>query len=66
MFLARDKDHHLYLFNEHPRKGSECWWAESDLDGTYLRLDDSLYPKITWDSDPVPVSLAISATDRSD
>ena len=59
MFLARDMDNHLYLFSELPRKGSECWWAESGLDGTYLRLDDSLYPEITWDSCPVPVSLTI-------
>jgi hypothetical protein len=63
MFLARDKDNHLYLFYELPRKGSECWWAESGLDGTYLRLDDSLYPEITWDSVPLPVSLTATITD---
>lgn len=27
---------HLYLFNELPRKGVECWWAESGLDGRHL------------------------------
>lgn len=63
LFLARDKDNHLYLFNEFPRRGTECWWAESGLDGTYLRLDDSLYSDITWDSDPVPVSITADTSD---
>jgi hypothetical protein len=64
MFLARDKDNHLYLFTELPRKGSECWWSESGLDGTYLRLDDSLYPEITWESEPLAVSLTTSTTNQ--
>ncbi len=59
MFIARDKDKHLYLFNELPKRGSECWWAESGLDGTYLRLEDSLYPEITWESEPLPVALIV-------
>jgi hypothetical protein len=59
MFIARDKNNDLYLFAEFPRKGTECWWAESGLDGTYLRLDKSLYPEITWDSEPLPVRLEL-------
>ena len=58
MFIARDKDGHLYLFNELPKKGAECWWAESGLDGTYLRLDDSLYPEVSWESEPLRVILS--------
>jgi len=57
MYLARDKNNDLYLFNELPHRGSECWWAESGVDGTYLKLDKSLYPEITWDSEPLPVGL---------
>ncbi len=57
MFIARDKDGDLYLFAELPKRGSECWWAESGLDGTYLRLDKTLYPEVTWDSAPLPVRL---------
>jgi len=45
MFIARDKNNELYLFAEAPIKGNECWWAESGgIDGTYLRLEKSLYP----------------------
>ena len=29
MHLARDKNGELYLFNELPQRGNECWWAES-------------------------------------
>jgi hypothetical protein len=59
MHLARDKNGDLYLFNERPQRGSECWWAETGVDGTYLKLDKSLYPEITWDSEPLPVGLTI-------
>lgn len=46
MSLARDKNHDLSLFNELPRRGNECWWAESGADGTDLKLDKALYPEI--------------------
>lgn len=60
MFIARDKNSDLYLFAEAPIKGNECWWAESDgIDGTYLRLEKSLYPEVTWDSEPLPVRLEL-------
>jgi len=57
MFVARDKNGDLYLFNELPNRGNECWWAQSGLDGTYLRLSSSLYPEVTWESEPIKVSL---------
>ena len=57
MFIARDKNRDLYLFAELPRRGNECWWAEAGLDGTYLRLDKSLYPEVNWESEPLPVRL---------
>lgn len=57
MFIARDKNNDLYLFNELPVRGNECWWAESGLDGSYLRLDKSLYPELTWESNPLQVAI---------
>ncbi len=57
MYIARDKNNDLYLFNELPTRGSECWWAPSGVDGTYLRLDKSLCLEITWDSEPVKVKI---------
>jgi hypothetical protein len=57
MYLARDINGDLYLFNELPHRGNECWWAESGIDGTYLKLDKALYPEVTWDREPLPVEL---------
>lgn len=57
MYIARDQNNELYLFNELPKRGKECWWAPSGLDGTYLRLDKALYPHVTWNSAPLPVEL---------
>lgn len=62
MYLARDKNHDLYLFNELPHRGNECWWAESGVDGTYLKLDRSLYPEITWESAPLRVDLMVDSS----
>ena len=59
MFIARDKNDDLYLFDEFPHRGAECWWAESGIDGTYLKLDKSLYPEVTWDAEPLPVRLEL-------
>ena len=58
MFLARDKNNDLYLFNELTQRGSECWWAETGIDGTYLRLENSLFAEVTWDGEPVPAALS--------
>ena len=59
MYLARDKNNDLYLFDKLPVRGKECWWAESGVDGTYLRLDKGLHPEVTWEGEPVPVTLAV-------
>lgn len=60
MYIARDKNNDLYLFNELPTRGKECWWAAKEIDGTYLRLDKSLYPQVTWDSGPLQAELSIA------
>lgn len=59
MFIARDKNNDLYLFSEMPRRGAECWWAPSGLDGSYLRLEKALYPEVTWDSEPLQVKISV-------
>ena len=59
MYIARDKNNDLYLFSELPNKGNECWWATSGVDGTYLRLDKSLYPEVSWDSGLLEVEISV-------
>lgn len=60
MYLARDKNHDLYLFNDLPHRGNECWWAEAGVDGTYLKLDKAGFPEVTWNSEPLQVYLTLS------
>ena len=59
MYLARDKNNELYLFYARPNRGNECWWAESGVDGTYLKIEKTLYPEVTWESEPLPVALVV-------
>lgn len=59
MYLARDKNNDLYLFYDRPHRGTECWWAESGIDGTYLKMEKSLYPEVTWDTEPLAVALVV-------
>jgi hypothetical protein len=57
MYLARDKNNDLYLFKIFPERRRECWWADCELDGSYLRLEKNLYPEVTWDTEPMEVSI---------
>jgi hypothetical protein len=65
MYVARDKNNDLYLFADLPTRGRDCWWSQSGVDGTYLRLDKSLYPGLTWESEPMRVSLVVASGDES-
>lgn len=61
MYIARDKNSDLYLFNERPQRGKECWWAPSGVDGTYLQLDKTLYPDVSWDTEPLEVKITVTS-----
>jgi hypothetical protein len=63
MYLARDKNNDLYLFYGRPHRGRECWWADEGIDGTYLKIEKSLYPEVTWDSEPLQVALVVKSDD---
>lgn len=64
MWIARDKDGKLYLFTfvKPVRKDEDgCWIKDehcSDLElvGS-IRLDDNLFPQLTWDDEPMEVGL---------
>jgi len=56
-YITRDKNGDLYLFASLPVRSRECWWAESGVDGTYLRLDKTQFPEVTWASEPLPVTI---------
>lgn len=58
-WVARDGDDkkRLCLFTEPPVRFEDMWLPEEDR--IYLFLDNSLFPEITWESEPVEVELLI-------
>ena len=59
MWLARDKDNNLYLYNFKPHKVDEDWWGPIDLENT-LPIDNSKFPEVKWsDEEPIKVKLVI-------
>jgi hypothetical protein len=56
-YVARDKSGELFLFGDRPQRSRDCWWAEVGVDGTYVRLVNSMFPDVTWESEPLPVSI---------
>lgn len=59
MYAARDKQGELYLFMTKPTRGCDEWQINDediyDSWGTVLPRD--LFPKITWEDDPLEVEL---------
>lgn len=58
-WIARDKDGALYMYKVKPYRGKndydDCW----DSDGDTLALDNSLFRSITWESEPLEVTISI-------
>ena len=68
MWIARDKDGRLFLFTfvKPVRRDEEGCWVKDEHCGDLadsIRLDDNLFPQLTWDDEPMEVGLfPISAT----
>ena len=57
MWLARDKNNRIYLFEKKPEKDDEYWSYD---DGDYMELDVSSFPEVQWsDSEPTKVKIVI-------
>ena len=57
-YIARDLGGWLYLYSCKPYRGAVSW--NNDVNSPYndfMELDPSLYPEITWDSEPIEVTL---------
>lgn len=61
MYVARDKDGSLYLFNARPVKIDECGdWQPSETSLDWIKLDPSRFPEVKWeDEEPTEVELVI-------
>lgn len=56
IWIARDKDGSLYLYEEKPVR-IDCgdYWSFRDLDDNPIccEIDGYLFPELTWDSEPI-------------
>ena len=62
MWIARDKDGKLFLFTfvKLVRKDEDGCWVKTDCHSDLadsIRLDDNLFPQLTWDDEPMEVGL---------
>ncbi len=57
MWIARDKDGWLYLFENRPTKYENVW---NEHDGRKMYLQANLFPEVKWeDEEPTEVELVI-------
>ena len=59
MYVARDKDGDLCLFNARPVKIDELgYWQPAKTMLDWIKLDRSLFPEVSWeDEEPTEVEL---------
>lgn len=57
MWIARDKDGELYLYDAYPKKGSEFFGNQFGY--ASMLLDGKLFPEVTWENSPVKADLKI-------
>lgn len=55
MWIARDKDGELYLYDAYPKKQTAHFACQFGY--TSMLLDEKMYPMVTWENSPVRVEL---------
>lgn len=55
MWVARDKDGEVYLYDAYPEKKSEYFVYRAGYNT--MKLDEKLFPEVTWENSPVRVEL---------
>lgn len=62
LYIARDKNGALYLYEEKPYKPTQDYWTASSLN--YFSIDDNLFPEVKWeDEETTKVKLEITKID---
>ena len=53
MWVARDKNNRLFLFGDKPLLiNGECW-----IGFTKMEIDETLFPNLKWNDEPLEVKL---------
>lgn len=58
LYIARDKNEDLYLYECKPKKNEEFGMFFKNT-GKIYNIDDSLFPEITWENSPQQVELKL-------
>lgn len=56
MFVARDKDNSLYLYQFKPTRQLDTWydWDDGDRSGI-IELDENCFTNLKWQDEPIEV-----------
>ena len=57
MWIARDKNGALHLFEEKPSLRYQRWWGKTTI--YECQIDTSLYPEVTFENSPMEVELVL-------
>ena len=64
MWIARDKDGELYLYDAYPKKNSEFFGCQFGY--TSMLLDKRMCPEVTWENSPVKAELNLVGLKKED
>lgn len=57
LWVARDKDGELYLYDAHPKKNSEFFGCQFGYKS--MLLDERVFPEVTFENSPQEVELKL-------
>lgn len=64
MWVARDKNGALYLYEHKPTGKYGSWFdLEADDADFLIRLDDSRFPELKWEDEPIEVDIIQKSSD---
>ena len=63
-WVARDSNGTLWICSEEPQRYSDWWIIDTNEEYTKKELPSYLFPSLTWESDPLEVTITIKPTNR--
>ena len=64
MWIARDKDGELYIYNKKPQRNIDKWGAVSI--SNFFKIPKTWFPTITWETDPKIAKLKLKKNQSVD
>lgn len=57
MWVARDKDGHLFLWDRQPERGGTLWIVKNTVLQHWFEIDASLFPDLKWEDEPIEIEI---------